>query len=114
MFSLFIATIRLIQHHETFKQQTKIITSGADTEVQINRVRILIKDIVIKIKTKWKKCIRCGKFPVHNKNDCPAINEHNRQCSKIGNYASVCRNKSEVKELKDGSFLGSITLEKVN
>ena len=33
---------------------------------------------------------------------------------KIGHYASVCRNKSEVRELKDGNFLGSITLEKVN
>ena len=61
-----------------------------------------------------KICVRWGKFPAHNTNDCLAINVRCRQCSKIGHYASVCRNKSEVRELKDGNFLGSFTLEKVN
>ena len=61
-----------------------------------------------------KKYIRCEKFPAHNKNDCPAINLHCGQCSKMGHYVSVCRNKSEVRELKYGNFLGSITQEKVH
>ena len=31
----------------------------------------------------------------------------------MGHYASVYRNKSEVREIKVGNFLGSIILEKV-
>ena len=60
-----------------------------------------------------KKYIRCGKLPAHNRNDCPAIYVRCRECSKIGYYASVCRNKSEVRELKDDNLLGLIILEKV-
>ena len=60
-----------------------------------------------------KKCIQCGKFPTHNRNDCPAIYVPCRQCSKIGHYAKVCKNKSEVRELKEDDFLGSITLDKI-
>ena len=61
-----------------------------------------------------KKFIQCGKFPAHNRNDCPAINVCGRQCSKIEHYAKVCKNKSEIRELKDDDFLGSITLNKIN
>ena len=52
-----------------------------------------------------RKCMRRGKFPDNNKNDCLAINVRCRQCSKIRRYASVCRNKSEIRELKDSNFL---------
>ena len=102
--------------HETSKQQTKTISSGADVVVQINRVnKNLNKRYPNQNQNKMRnKYIWCGKFPAHKRNDCLAINVCCRQCSKIGHYASVCRNKSEVREQKDGNFWGSITLEKVN
>ena len=82
--------------------------------MQINRMnKNLNKRYPNKNKTE-KKCIRCRKFPAHNRNDCPAIYVPCRQRSKIGHYAKVCKNKSEVRELKEDDFLGSITLDKIN
>ena len=100
--------------HKTSKQQTKVISSSADTDVQTNRVnKNLNKRYPNKNKLE-KKCVWCGKFPAHNRNDCPPINVRCRQCSKIGHFAKVCKNKSEIRELKEDDFLGSITLDRIN
>ena len=82
--------------------------------MQINRVnKNLNRRYPNKNKTE-KKCIRCGKFPAHNRNDYPAINVRCWQCSKIEHYGKFCKKKSEVRELKEDNFLGSITLDKIN
>ena len=100
--------------HETSKQQTKAISSSTDTEMQVNRVNKNLNKRDPNKNRMEKKYIRCRKFPVHNRNDCPAIYVCCRQCSKIRHYAKVCKTKSEVKKLKEDNFLGSITLDKID
>ena len=67
------------------------------------------------MKIKWKKnAYDVESFLPITETTVQQINVHCRQCSKIGHYASVCRNQSEVRKLKYGNFLGSIIQEKVN
>ena len=96
--------LQIDRTHETSKQQTKAISLSVDTDEQINRVnKNSNKRYPNKNKTE-KKCIRCGKFPAHNRNDCPAINVRCWQCSEIGHYARVCKSKSELGSLKRTIF----------
>ena len=62
--------------HKTSKQQTKIISSDADTDVQINQVNKNLNKRYPNQNKMEKKYIRCGKFPIHNRNDCPAVHVH--------------------------------------
>lgn len=58
-----------------------------------------------------KKCMRCGYFISHSRDNCPAINAKCKKCHKLGHYSTVCKNKSVrgVAE-EEKHFLGSISL----
>ena len=60
-----------------------------------------------------RKCLRCGKYPSHNRHECPAKEEFCRKCNKKGHYAAMCRTKSDVRYLEDedGNILGTVTEE---
>ena len=60
-------------------------------------------------------CTRCGKSPLHSRQQCPAREAIFRKCSKKGHYQSVCRSK-EVNTIEldcstldsDNNFLGAV------
>ena len=58
-----------------------------------------------------RKCSRCGKYPSHNRHECPAKGEICRKCNKEGHFAAMCRTKSDVRFLEDedGNILGTVT-----
>ena len=41
-------------------------------------------------------CSRCGKFPAHDREHCPAKDAICRKCSKRGHYQAVCRSPAKV------------------
>lgn len=58
-----------------------------------------------------RKCIRCGYFTSHGRDDCPAMHATCNKCKKLGHYASECRTKSVRGVAKEeNDFLGSISL----
>ena len=62
--------------------------------------------------TEKGKCSRCGKYPGHSRQACPARDAECRKCKKKGHYAALCKSKAvgQVVE-EDEDFLGSVTAE---
>ena len=46
-------------------------------------------------------CSRCGKSPIHPKQQCPAREAICHYCSKKGHFKSMCRSKSTVGDISD-------------
>ena len=68
-----------------------------------------------KPKGQANSCGRCGRYPTHDKQNCPAIDAKCNKCQKKGHYAKMCHSKlpnsvGAVKENTSGErvFLGSI------
>ena len=65
----------------------------------------------------WKekgKCSRCGKYPGHGRQACPANDAECRKCKKKGHYAALCRSKTMGKAMEEEErqpILGSVTAE---
>ena len=61
------------------------------------------------------KCSRCGKSPIHSKQQCPAREAICHYCSKKGHFESVCRSKHTIGDISDDgedlSFLDTIHSE---
>ena len=57
-----------------------------------------------------KGCTRCGKFPTHPRNQCPAREAMCRKCGKQGHYQSVCRMGTILRtdSITEEPFLGTI------
>ena len=58
-----------------------------------------------------KKCSRCGKYPAHDGQHCPARDAAYRKCNKRGHFKAVCR-AAKVggiqEEALDSAFLRSV------
>ena len=61
-----------------------------------------------------KSCTRCGKYPSHQKQNCPAREAKCNKCAKKGHYAKMCRSKvpnnvGSIEETTNGQgFLGTV------
>ena len=63
-----------------------------------------------------KACSRCGKYPAHDRQHCPARDATCRKCKKRGHFQAVCRSarvggiqvNAEMGESLDSAFLGSV------
>ena len=61
-------------------------------------------------------CSRCGKYPAHDKQHCPARDATCRKCKKRGHFQAVCRSarvggiqgNTEMGDGLDSAFLGSV------
>ena len=100
--------------YESSKQQLQSMSSEGDSS-QIQR--LFKKKHASNMKSKFspnqRKCLRCGKYPSHNRHECPAKEEFCRKCNKKGHYAAMCRTRSDVRYLEDedGNILGTVTEE---
>ena len=63
------------------------------------------------------RCSRCGKSPLHAKQECPARDVECHKCHKIGHFMKFCRTKMGLKEVTEGQdsssddkFLGTVTI----
>ena len=60
-------------------------------------------------------CPRCGRYPAHDKAQCPARDQLCRNCNKRGHFRVVCRTAARVRGLETGTdpsesaFLGTLT-----
>ena len=63
-------------------------------------------------KTSTKGCTRCGKFPTHPRNQCPAREAKCHKCGKLGHYQSMCRSSTmatiQTGTVTEEPFLGTI------
>ena len=59
-------------------------------------------------------CTRCGKYPAHEKAQCPAKDQVCRNCNKRGHYKAVCRSAAKVRgveatpDTEESAFLGTV------
>ena len=61
-------------------------------------------------KASKKGCTRCGKFPTHPRNQCPACEAKCHKCGKQGHYQSMCRSATTLATVQTETepFLGTI------
>lgn len=57
-------------------------------------------------------CSRCGKSPVHGRQQCPARDVTCHRCSKVGNFQIVCRSNTQEVEVdeeeEEPAFMGVV------
>ncbi|UYV64657.1 K02A2.6-like, partial [Cordylochernes scorpioides] len=60
-----------------------------------------------------RKCIRCGYYPGHSKEQCPARDAICNKCRKKGHFAKVCHTKTvqEVSSSQNYAFIGIVGMQ---
>ncbi|UYV78630.1 K02A2.6-like, partial [Cordylochernes scorpioides] len=60
-----------------------------------------------------RKCLRCGYYPGHSKEQCPARDAICNKCRKKGHFAKVCHTKTiqEVSSSLNNAFIGIVGMQ---
>ena len=126
--------INSVRQSESVKSQQSIVRGqdGASQPVNVDRIH---KSKPQKSQKNWQNlngkagkqpvsqgdpandvCKRCGKSPVHKRNQCPAKDAHCRKCKKKGHFQAVCLSGKVNAVVGDDTdyFLGTLSCGEIN
>ena len=114
-----------VRQSEAIKQQQPLLRGKPDTSVgAVQRARGGQRankgsrnSVAISHKPGREQCSRCGRYPAHKKDQCPAKDQICRKCNKRGHFQVMCRSTVKVRGIQtsigsgDNAFLGALTEE---
>ena len=103
----YLPTGRARETYTSSRQQSHSVSAGQEgssSSMQVNRpqaqpteeYRFQTQTYHAKKEKKFR-CTRCGRSPVHDRNNCPARDAECRKCYKTGHFAAVCKSRNAAR-----------------